>query len=421
MANSILGMNNYYNLFTSPFSGSKSSPIENLMYGATASKIYSQTVAQSLKSNVSSFMTSLSKSAFDLKAATKPLANSGPDSSFTKKAVSSSDSNAVTGTATSNADSKAYTLNVSKLATSQTNTGNALTSTDKSAISSGTNSFTLQVGNSTKKISFTIDEKDTNQSGLNKMASAINFAKAGVTASVVTDSKTGTSSLKITSDKTGTGNEISLTDNSGNAASATGANAVSTEAQDAVYKLDGVQYTSKSNTISADNNKVQFTLKKAEGKDLQLSVGTDSKGIESDIKTLVKSYNSMIDTANSSNIAGAENLKADLEGIIKSKKGSLSNMGITQNDDGTLALDEKKLSSAVATNVSRVKETFDGYKGIADELYRKATEIQSSPLQYAQTTDPSNSFTGNSSNAFQSSSFRYRQNMFAGMVVDTLL
>lgn len=423
MSNTILGMNNYSNFFSSPFNSTQVSPLANLIYGANASRIYSQTVAKSLSSNVSSFMTSLSKSAYDLKAATKPLVSSGPESSFNKKTIISSDSNAVTGTAASNADSKAYTINVSKLAISQVNTGTALKTNDKSTLSSGLNSVALKVGTTSKNISFTIDEKDTNQSGLSKMASAINFAKAGVTANVFTDTKTGTSSLKITSDKTGTGNEISLTDINGNAAFVSGANTVSSQAQDAEYKLDGKQYTSKSNTISIDYDKVQLTLNKAESKDIRLSVGRDSNAVTEDIQNLVKNYNNLISTANSNSSAfsGAEKLKSDLEGIIRSDKASLSSMGINQNGDGTLAVDKKKLSDAVINNFSNIKDVFGGYNGVSQKLYSKAIQVQTSPQQYMKQPNFGNGFNFNTNNPFQSNSFRPGQNIFSGMVVDTFL
>lgn len=134
-----------------------------------------------------------------------------------------------------------------------------MNSSDNSAISSGLNTIALKVGANTKNISFTIDNNDTNQSSLKKMASAINFAKTGVTASVSTDTKTGTSFLKMTSDKTGTENIFSISDVNGNAATASGASSITTQAQNAEYTLDGKQYTSQSNTISTDNGKVQST------------------------------------------------------------------------------------------------------------------------------------------------------------------
>lgn len=389
MTSSIYGMTNYYNLFTSPLKSSQESPLNNLIYVASANKMYMDNFAQKTSSEMSSYLSALNSSISDLKAASKPLSTDGLTSSFNQKSVASTDSGAVAGTALSNADLAAYTINVSKLAKSQTNTGKVLNSNDSSVIGQGSNFFSIKVGNKTEKnITFNINETDTNKSSLGKMASAINYAKVGVTASVINDSTAGTSYLKIVSDKTGTDSGFTITDKTGNAVSATESVTTTTVAQNAEYKIDGKQYTSQQNTVNLNNDKVNVTLNKAENKDIKVTIGSDTNAIKSDIKDFLESYNNTINLANtySSSFSGASTLKSELKSITNSRMPSLYNIGIKQNSDGTLSLDEKKLDKALSENISQVKDTFSGFNGIAQKAYNKSNDVLNSPVKYSKPT-----------------------------------
>lgn len=284
MSGSIYGLNNYYSAFVSPLKSYQVTPITNLMYGALASTVYANTVAKSARSTVSSYLSSMNTIAGSLKAAAKPLSTQGTESSFSRKAVASSDNGSVTGTAKWNADIKTYSLTVSRLATGQKNKGAELASNNPSAFGKGLNTFTVKSGNSEKTVAFTVNDKDTNRSALDKMAVAINKSGADITASVATGSKPSTAYIKLSSSKTGTDSAFSLTDTTGNAVSASGADTIQEKAQNAFYTLDGKQYESQSNTVDINNGKVSLTMNKADGREIKLSVGFDTMGIQNGIK-----------------------------------------------------------------------------------------------------------------------------------------
>ena len=386
MASTIYGLTNYYNMFKSPVSSSQMSPISNLLYGSIAGSIYSQTIAKSAQSSLSSYLTSLNGAANSLRISAKSLSFGAPLSTMNKKAVTSSDSTAISGTANWNADAKTYSITVSKLATGQANKGVELKSDNPSAFSQGLNTFSIKSNGITKTVAFAVSAGDTNKTALNKMASSINKANAGVTASVVSDEKAGTSYLRVNSTNTGTNNAFALSDTTGNAIVASGAGTVQDQAQDANYELEGKQYVSQSNTININNGKVQITLGKADNKEIKFSVGADTKGIEADINNFVKSYNSIVELSNqySGQLSGAAKLGKEFEGIINSRRNSLATIGITTNSDNKLEIDDTKLSKALSTNISNVKDIFGGSNGIAGKVYSKSAEVMSSPLKYSQ-------------------------------------
>ncbi|MCX7920755.1 MAG: flagellar filament capping protein FliD [Clostridia bacterium] len=424
MANTIYGLTSYYyNIFKSPVETHKVNNVTNLMYNSIASRVYSQTFGKKAQSTMSSYLTALSSNINEMKEASKAFKSKGTDSSLSQKTVLSSDQNSAIGEALPNADKASYTLNVSKLATSQTNTGSLLNSKDDTSFTHGINTFTLDVGGNKKSVSFIVDIFDTNQTSLSNMAKAINYAKAGVTASVVSDSKTDTSFLKVVSDKTGTGCAFTLSDTKGNAVSISSIGTVSTQAQNAEYTINGKQHTSQENDLTINNGKVNVTLRKATGKDVKLDIDTDTNAIKSDIKDLIERFNSItkLTSLYSSDFKGAEKLGEEFSSIIRYTKSSLEDIGININADNTLSIDDKKLDKALSENLSRIQDVLAGHNGLADRLYSKSNEVLTSPLQY---TKPFNINKGldtfynylNSSNTLMS-----KQNIYSGLVLDLFL
>ena len=422
MSSSIYGLNNYYSSFISPLKSYQVNPITNLMYGALASSVYAKTVAKSAQSTVSSYLSSMNNVAGSLKTAAKPLFTPGTGSSFSKKAVASSDSGSATGTATWNADIKSYSLSITRLATGQTNKGGELSSDGPTSFSKGLNTFTMKSGNSERTVAFTVNEKDTNRTSLNKMAAAINKSGIGITASVATGSKPNTAYIKLSSTKTGTDSAFSLTDTTGNAVTASGAGAISEKAENALYTLDGKQYESQSNTVDINNGKVSITMNKADGREIKLSVGSDGNGIQNDIKDFVKKYNDAVTLSGSysDTLQGAELLEAELQGIVSSRVNTLSNIGITKNSDGTLKIDEAKLAKAVEENSAYVQDIFSGTSGVATKAYSKANEMLQSPLKYSY-QGLANNDSGSYNSLMSATLLKNAPGLYNGMVLDLFL
>jgi flagellar hook-associated protein 2 len=241
----------------------------------------------------------------------------------------------------------------------------------------GQGSMTL----TTPKGSFTVTIDSSNDS-LTGLAAAINKTNSGVTASIVQD---GTGYRLVLKGQTGAASGFAMTANgdasAGLAAFAYGGADTATMtqaqgAQDAIVKLDGVQVTRASNTISDLVAGTQIALKTTG----TIALGSDrpTDAISEAVNDFVTAYNSLrkaIDettaAATATTSAGAlngnssirdlETMLAKLTSTQLSSYGNtktLAEIGVSTNQDGTLALDANKLSTVLAADPDGVESMF---------------------------------------------------------------
>lgn len=265
--NSIYGINSYKNYLAS-ITNRQTNSLSSVLTSAVAASVSSKSRSSSTQSSSNSYLTQLNNSINSTYMANTALVLSG-------KKLASTNTAAITGTAQMNAAVKNYTVKVSALASSQANKGIELAAGSKSIINTGFNSLKIKSGTTERNVYFTINEKDTNKTALDKMATAINKSDAGIRATVETSSNSSIY-LKLEAAKTGSRNSFSVTDQKGNATTTMSLGKIEAKAQDAVYSVDGRQYTSSGNTVSLDNGKVQATLKKADNTEVQLNVAPDT-------------------------------------------------------------------------------------------------------------------------------------------------
>ncbi|MDR3742566.1 MAG: flagellar filament capping protein FliD [Terracidiphilus sp.] len=158
-----------------------------------------------------------------------------------------------------------------------------------------TGSITIQVGSDTAQ-NISVSSSSNTLSGL---ASAINSAGIGVTASVLTDSSG--SRLSIVSGTSGASGNLTVT--SALTDSTTGSllsYKAAVTGVDASLTIDGVSLTSSSNTVSSLIPGVTFQLLSASssGSEVQVEIGNYNTGVESAVATLVTDYNSLISAIN---------------------------------------------------------------------------------------------------------------------------
>src|ERR1700733_4165102 len=238
--------------------------------------------------------------------------------------------------------------------TSANFTGTAWTSPDiPPGDTLGTNSFTLTSGGVTTTVSTTTGETYAS------LASSINAMNLGVTATAGTDAN-GTNLSIVSSDGT---TPFGISEPSfGFTQSAAGANASLT--------VDGVPITSASNTVTGAINGVSLSLSAAEpGVPVTLAVTSNAAQISTAINQFVTDYNTAIGLVNAqftiasgSNSEGVlasdptvVNLQSTLEGALNyvatpatgttTAVSTLNDLGITQNTDGSLAVDTTTLDN----------------------------------------------------------------------------
>src|SRR6185312_37695 len=151
------------------------------------------------------------------------------------KVATSSNTSVATATAAAGAVTGTHSLTVANLATVSSGSSNVLAD-GNTTFATGT--LSIQVG-SGAATNITVDS--TNNT-LNGIASAINAANAGVTASVISDANG--SRLAVVSNTTGAPGDLTITDTSGLGLvkNVTGVNAN--------YTLDGVSLASASNNVT---------------------------------------------------------------------------------------------------------------------------------------------------------------------------
>ena len=345
----------------------------------------------SLKSAVTSFKTSLTS----LKT----------PSGFSVNKVSVSDQSLLSASASSIATDGSYSVEVESLAQSHSLATIAFDSLD-TVVGTGTLTFDFGTTDYTAaegvnpesydgfvtnpdKSSQTIEITNANNT-VEGLRDAINDADIGITASVVDD---GTGfKLLITSDDAGLDNSLEITvsdadldDTDASGLSHLAFNSAATvldqtlAASDASVKINGLQVTRESNTITGAIHGVTLNLKAADvGNPTQVSITRDSSNAEGNINNFVTKYNELVKTvAALTEFGGAEGQSGLLLGDTTTRNiisqirrevgssisnnsvfNSLSSIGITTQRDGTLALNSSTLKAAIADDPETVSGLF---------------------------------------------------------------
>lgn len=320
-----------------------------------------------------------------LQSAAQSLATAGTASYTT--AVG--DSTVLTATADSTAVAGSYSITVNALAQGQKLVSPAITGVASTTAAIGTGSattLTVTLGTLTgvftpdpakTPVTLTIDSTNNTLAG---MRDAINAASAGITASIINDGGATPYHLVLTSNSTGAANSIKLATGGAapdptiaalldyDPAAPTPNFAVLQAAQDASFIVDGVTIASASNIVTGAIQGVTLELAKEPGTAVSVAVMRSSTNLVSALNVLVSAYNSANKTIASTTAKGAM-LQGDwavlsLQRQVRSILGSvqtaggtyttLSQLGITFQKDGSLALDSSKVSAAVAANIGSV-------------------------------------------------------------------
>ena len=332
----------------------------------------------------SSYMANMKKFGAGLQASTSSL-RSG-DSLFTKLLGSISNPAAASIGITNQKDANAFfksggnmSLSINQLAQAQENKSGNMFATGISNVQNGINHFSIEKDGKTSQFNITVNATDSNRTVQQKMADAINRQNTGITAKVDYNDKTKESTLVLTTRETGANQSFTINDTNGNAVSALGIGNVTEQAQDAMYTVNGNAYTSKDNTVELGNGLSATFLKEASGMDV--SAARDDKSINNAIRSLVNDFNQLREAAmDSKSDRGAQNLIQRLDSLSSAFSAGLSRSGITQNKDGYLQIDEKKLEAAIKDGSA--EKTFGANAGFTQRLNAVASMAEKNPNQF---------------------------------------
>lgn len=319
-------------------------------------------------------------------------------SKFNELTATSSDEATLTASANSKAVLGNYGIQVNQLAQQHKI---SFAGSDNIADPVGTGSITIEFGThvdspasfttNTDKAAITIDIDGSNSS-LAGIRDAIN-AQEGVVATIVND---GTNNnLVITATDTGESNslKITVTDDDTNNLDQAGLSQLAYDpiatlgngknltelqaAESAQLTIDGIAVTNESNTISEAIEGVTLNLLATNASPVNLDLAIDQENIKESIDTFVNAYNQLDSTlrsltrfdesGNSGILIGDATVRTITNRIRNVMTQSidtpgaltrLSQVGISFERDGKLALDETTLSTAITENFDDIAALF---------------------------------------------------------------
>jgi flagellar hook-associated protein 2 len=286
---------------------------------------------------------------------------------------------AVTATTSTGASTGSYAVSVTQLARAQSMASAPVATADTSI---GSGNLTIKSADGTTVLA-TLSIGSSGSGTLSEVRDKINAANIGVKASLVNDG--GQVRLVLNASKTGAANAFQVSADAG----LTGLTLSQTQpAQDASYSVNGLPLTSASNVITDAVPGVTLTLSKQPPAgsppgttvDSEVDVALDTSAVTAAAQKFVTAYNSLNTLiGNLTNYDPNTKTAAVLNGestvrrlqdqvrtlVTGTKTGgapgdltSLSQVGISIQKDGSLALDTTKFSGALSADASKVSALF---------------------------------------------------------------
>lgn len=296
---------------------------------------------------------------------------------FLAYTVSSTDSKVVTATADGSAVLAPHKVTVDRLAQAEVESHSPAVAIPSSTSTVGTGTFSVTYAGT--QTDFTIASGDDTLSGI---ATKINAAAIGVTASVVNTGSPASPAYKLvlTGKDTGASNTISVSHTLSGGSFSLGAFSTSTAAQDSQFDVDGILDIQRAtNSITDVIPGVTLSLLSVSATEQTLTVAQDTATVKKKINDFVTAYNDvanlikqqktfvqgqpapvlfgdlairLADQKMSSIIAGVQNSSS-------TTAANLAKIGITTDvKTGTLLVDDTKLQTALDANLADVGKLF---------------------------------------------------------------
>jgi flagellar hook-associated protein 2 len=317
-----------------------------------------------------------------LKSAADSLTN--PATLFSRSVTSSTETVA-TATAAPGSLRGTYALTVTGLARGSVATAATTKAATTDTVATGDGTFDFKLGTSGTVVSVAVSAATT----LDQLVAAINDQHAGVTARAINTGTADTPAyqLTLTSSSTGKANDIVVWHDG------TTLGIANTQgADDAKFTVSGLgSFTRSTNTFSDVLDGVAITLKAGTGS-TDLSVSYDAGSTQSRVQGLLDAYNAVVKAIDTQTVGPPDSTGRPTTGsftgdvvtrTIRNRlartiatnlggtPGTLAELGVTTQKDGTLTLDSTKFQQALSTNpdgLSRVLAGTSTKTGVADLL-----------------------------------------------------
>jgi flagellar capping protein FliD len=255
-------------------------------------------------------------------------------------------------------------IEVNQLATAQQNRGDGLTANASGGFQGTTNIFAINDGD--RDFTFVVSVRNNENISNREM-----------------QQKTNESTLVLTGRETGERNDFTVRDVSSDAVSRMGIGDATTEAQDARFTINGSEErTSATNTVNVGNG-LSATLRQTTeaGESVQIGAARDSTAINNAVRDLVNNFNQLREAAvNNNSDRGAQSLQQRLDSLSRAFSNTLSGIGITQNQNGYLQINEERLSAAIENG--SVERALGSDSSFTQNLSRVARAADTNPSSF---------------------------------------
>lgn len=365
-------------------SGIDTQAIVASLVAAEKSPKANQITAQTTTASTTLSGISVIKSALDTYRAA--IASLNTAASFNGLSVASGDQKVATATIDATATSGSYALSVTQLATASRVTTAVFSGGSSAIVNNGTDAKTLTISQGGTDYEVSLPAGAT----LDQTRAAINsqLGAKGINANVL--SGTDGARLVVSSKDTGADTDITL---SGFDALSTGA--TETPGVNALYSIDGVETSSKTNTVTGALSGVTLALV-AKG-DTTVTVTNSTAPLKTSAQSFVTAYNALMTAINAqtkvtattttdgaSTTAGALTGDATLRSLVTSIRNeiiggasntgasslsSLAQLGITTDKNtGLLAIDDTKWDKGAAAYGDKIADLFTGDDGLLNRM-----------------------------------------------------
>ena len=373
-----------------------SSQITSLIQQASAANQLPAATLQTQEAPMKAQISALGKVQSALSGLQSALSNLSDVESLTQRTATATPSGVVTAKATNATPIGTYSLSNIQLAKAES----LISSGSASASGSlGAGSLSIQIGTST---AITVNIT-SGASTLSSIASAIDQANTGVTASVLFDGSAY--HLVLAGISTGAANAFTVSGTGGLSGLSYGAHVsgglgLAQSAANASFSLNGVSITSGSNTVNGVISGLSLSLQEAGSATVTVSQSTDA--LDSAAQGVVQALNQTLSIINQqstfSQASGGgpllgnvaveqlrQNLLTSLTAQIgigraagSSSYGSLSSVGFNISSSGTVTLDNNAFQTAAQTNYAAVASLL-GAIGVPNNSGVSVNNVGSTP------------------------------------------
>jgi len=285
---------------------------------------------------------------------------------FASLSATSSEEDYLTATAGALATQGNFDITINALASAQKTMTQGY---DSASESIGTGTFSITVGGETTDI-----EVIEGSSGIGDLAAAINHSSAGVSATVLYDgSETGGYHLVLSAEETGTESAFTI-DASGLSGGTAPAFTTTQSASNAEFVIDTLTITSQSNEVANAIQGVTLNLEQADpGTSINLEIGVDGEALQEKVQAFADAYNGLFNYLNEQTADGkplrgdsiARNVASRVRMAMTSSLSTgdittLSQIGLSQEEDGILSFDTAAFQEHVAEDYTGVRDLFIG-------------------------------------------------------------